>query len=147
VYSSIAGAIIAVILIAVAIFAVDEPVIKNILWILAGVVFLLLLGIGLFQPVLARFKADRYRRKALRIPEPRVWFAENGIYHETLGYTSLKDLIKVTDQTRSRKALQFTLEVSSDTSTYTVAYPFPVPAGSEERAGILARRYRKERLA
>lgn len=61
-------------------------------------------------------------------------------------YTSLKDLIKVTDQTRSRKILQFTLEVSSDTSTCPVAYPFPVPAGCEERARILARRYRKERL-
>ena len=123
---------------------------KKIGWVvgagLAIAVFVLLLGIGLFQPVMARYEAHRYHRKALRVSEPHVWFAPEGIYHETLGYTSLKDLEKVTNQTRSRKAIQFTLTVSTDTSDSSVAYPFPVPNGCEERAGKLVRRYRQERL-
>jgi len=146
VYSSIVGIIIAIILIAVGMFAVEESEIKTMFWIIAGVVFLLFLGAGLFQPMVARYKADRYRRKALRIAEPRVWFASNGIYHEALGHTSLKDLEKVTDQTRSRKAIQFTLVVSTDSSDDLVEIRFPVPSGCEERAGRLVRRYRQERL-
>ncbi|MBT7189899.1 MAG: hypothetical protein HN916_06875 [Anaerolineae bacterium] len=93
-----------------------------------------------------RYNTNRYRRKALRVVEPRVWFASDGIYHETLGHTSLKELVKVTDQTRSRKAISFTLSISTESSTYSVALPFPVPAGCEERAGKLVRRYRQERL-
>ncbi len=146
VYSSIFGAIIAIIMTAVGMFVVDDPDLKIAMWIGAVAVFLLLLGIGLFQPVVARYEAYRYQRKALCISEPRVWFASDGIYHETLGYTSLKELEKVTDQTRPRKAIQFTLTVSTDTSNSSVAYPFPVPTGCEERAGRLARRYRQERL-
>ena len=145
-YSSILGAIIAIILIAVGILVVDEPDIRTAMWIGAVAVFLLLLGIGLFQPVMARYEAYRYHRKALCVSEPRVWFASDGIYHETLGYTSLNELEKVTDQSRSRRAIQFTLTVSTDTSNSSVAYPFPVPTGCEERAGRLARRYRQERL-
>ena len=146
VYSSILGVIIAIIMIAVGIFVVDDPDLKMAIWIGAVAVFLLLLSIGLFQPMMARYEAYRYRRKALCVSEPRVWFASDGIYHETLGYTSLQELEKVTDQTRSRKAIQFTLTVSTDTSNSSVAYPFPVPTGCEEQAGRLARRYRQERF-
>lgn len=146
VYSSIFGIVIAIIMIAVGIFVIEDPDVRSAIWIGAVTVFLLLLGIGLFQPVMARYEAYRYRRKALRVSEPHVWFASDGIYHETLGYTSLKELEKVTDRTRSRKAIQFTLEVSTDTSTSSVAYPFAVPTGCEERAGRLVRRYRQERL-
>ncbi|MBN1267317.1 MAG: hypothetical protein JXA25_17635 [Anaerolineales bacterium] len=147
VYSSIFGIILAIILIAVGMFAIDDPQVKSIMWILAVVVFLLLLGIGLFQPVVARYNADRYRRKCLRVAEPRVWFASEGVYHEALGHTSLKELEKVTDQIRSRKAITFTITVSTESSDYSVSLPFPVPSGCEERAGILVRRYRQERLS
>jgi hypothetical protein len=146
VYSAILGAIIAIILVAVGVFVIDDPDTKTAMWIAAIAVFVLLLAIGLFQPVMARYEAYRYHRKALRVSEPHVWFASDGIYDEALGYTSLKDLEKVTDQTRSRKAIQFTLTVSTDTSDSSVAYPFPVPGGYEERAGKLVRRYRQERL-
>ena len=146
VYSSIVGIIIAVIIAAVGAFVIDEPELKSIIWITAIAVFLLLLGIGLFQPMVARYNAYRYRRKALRVAEPRVWFASDGIYHETLGYTSLQGLIKVTDQTKSRQAIRFNLKISTDESSDLVAYRFPVPAGCEERAAKLARRYRQERL-
>jgi hypothetical protein len=146
VYSSIFGIILAIILIAVGIFAMDEPELKSTMWITAAAVFLLLLGIGLFQPMAARYNADRYRRKCLRVAEPRVWFASDGVYHEALGHTSLKELEKITDQTRSRKAITFTITVSTESSDYLAAIPFPVPSGCEERAGILVRRYRRERL-
>ena len=146
VYSSIFGIIIAIILIAVGVFAIDEPQIKSMMWVIAVIVFILLLGIGLFQPSVARYNANRYRRKSLRVLEPRVWFASDGIYHETLGHTSLKDLEKVADQTRSRKAIRFTLRISTDSSTDLVGYPFPVPAGCEGRASKLVRRYRQERI-
>ena len=146
VYSSIFGILIAIILIAVGVFAIDEPEIKLMMWIIAVVVFILLLGIGLFQPSVARHNANRYRRKALRVSEPRVWFASDGVYHEALGHTSLKELEKVTDQTRSRKAISFTISVSTESSTYSVATLFPVPTGCEERASKLVRRYRQERI-
>jgi hypothetical protein len=150
VYSSMVGLVIAVAMIAVGILAMEDPVGRNVMWIGAAVVFLLALGIGLFQPLLARREAHRYQRKALRVPEPRVWFASDGVYHEALGYTSLKELEKVTDRTRSRKAIQFTLAVStetSDTATSSVAQLFAVPPGCEDRAGKLVRRYRQERLS
>ena len=146
VYSSIFGIIIAIIIVAVGAFAIDEPELKSIMWITAVAVFLLLLGIGLFQPKVARYNAYRYRRKALRVAEPCVWFASNGIYHETLGYTSLVGLREVTDQTKSRKAIRFNLKISTDESSDFVVYRFPVPTGYEERAAKLARRYRQERL-
>ncbi|MGB2962394.1 MAG: hypothetical protein WBB69_00220 [Anaerolineales bacterium] len=146
VYSSIFGIVIALIMILVTIFAVEETETKIALRIGAVIVFLLFLGAGLFQPMIDRYRADRYRRKALQIAEPRVWFAFDGIYHETLGHTSLKDLNKITDQTRSRKAIQFTLVVSTDSADDLVKIPFPVPSGCEERAGRLVRRYRQERL-
>jgi len=146
VYSSIFGLVIAVTMIAIGIFVVEDSDVRVAMWIGAVAVFLLLLGIGLFQPVMARYEANRYRRKALRVSEPRVWFASDGIYHQALGYTSLKELEKVTDRTRSRKAIEFTLAVSTETSTCSVAYPFAVPTGCEERAGRLVRRYRQERL-
>jgi hypothetical protein len=146
VYSSIFGIIIAIILIAVGVFAIKEPEIKSMMWIIAVVVFLLLLGIGLFQPSVARYNANRYRRKALLVAEPRVWFASDGIYHETLGYTSLKELEKVTDQTKSRKSISFTLTLSTPTYNSSMSYPFSVPIGCEEQAGRLVHRYRQERL-
>ena len=146
VYSSIVGIILAIIMITVGIFAIDEPDVKTGMWIGAVAVFLLLLGIGLFQPTIARYNAYRYRRKALRVLEPRVWFASDGIYHETLGHTSLKEIEKITDQTRTRKAIRFTLSFSTDSSISSVSYPLPVPAGCEERASRLVHRYRQERL-
>ena len=147
VYSSIFGIIIAIIIVAVGVFAIDEPEIKSAMWITAVAVFLLLLGIGLFQPKVARYNATRYYRKALRVAEPHVWFASDGIYHETLGHTSLKELIKVTNQIRSRNAIQFNVEISTDESTDLIVYRFPVPTDCEERAGRLVRRYRQERLS
>ncbi len=146
VYSSIFGIIIAIIIVAVGVFAIEDPEIKSAMWITAIAVFFLLLGIGLFQPMVARYNADRYRRKCLRIAEPRVWFASDSIYHEALGHTSLKELIKITDQTKSRKAIKFNLEISTAESFDLVTYHFPVPSGCEERAGRLVRRYRQERL-
>ena len=146
VYSSIVGIIIAIIIVAVSAFAIDDPEVKSIMRITGVGVFLLLLGIGLFQPMVDRNNANCYRRKALHVAEPRVWFASDGIYHETLGHTSLKELIKITDQTRSRKAIKCTLKISSDDSSDLVICRFPVPTGCEERAGRLARRYRQERL-
>ena len=146
VYSSIFGAILALIMFAVVQFAVKDPDVKPVMQFTAVGIFLLLVGIGLFQPMVARYNANCYRRKALRVAEPRVWFASDGIYHETLGHTSLKELEKVTDQTRSRKAISFTLLISTDTYDSLMSYPFPVPVGCEERAGRLVRRYRQERL-
>ena len=146
VYSSIFGLIIALIIVAVSLFAIQDPQVKTMMWITAAGVFLLLVGIGLFQPIQARHKADRYRRKALRVAEPRVWFASHDIYHETLGHTSLKELTKVTDQTRSRQAIRFDLHIATDESSDLVVYRFPVPDGCEERARKLVHRYRQERL-
>lgn len=146
VYSSIIGVILAIIIIAVGVFAIEDPDLKIVMWITAVALFLLLLGIGLFQPMIARYDAYRYRRKALRVAEPRVWFTSDGVYQETLGHTSLNELEKVTDQTRSRKAIKFTLAVSTESSTDSMSCHFHVPAGCEERASRLARRYRQERL-
>ena len=144
VYSSIFGIIIAIFLIVVTFFAIDDPEIKFAMYITAGFVFLLIAGIGLFQPQVAKYRANRYRRKALKFPEPRVWFGRDGVYHEALGHTSLKELHRVTDQTKSRNAIRFTVVVSSDTYDDLVKIRFPVPPGCEERAGILVRRYRQE---
>ena len=144
--SSIFGAVVSIIMDIIVFFAVKDPMMKKTLWITSGVVFLLFVGAGLIEPMVAKYKADRYRRKALRFSEPRVWFGPNDIYHEALGHTSLKDLEKVTDQTKSRKAIQFTLVVSSDSYDDLVKVRYPVPSGCEERAGRLVHRYRQERL-
>jgi len=144
--SSIFGAVVAIIMDIIVFFAVKDPMIKKILWLTSGVIFLLFAGAGLFEPLAAKMEADRYRRKALQFREPRVWFGPDGLYHESLGHTSLKELHKVTDQTKSRKAIQFTIEVSSESYDDLVKLRFPVPAGCEERAGNLVRRYRTERL-
>lgn len=146
VYSSIFGIVAALIMIIITIFIDRDSETKNMLRITAGIVFLMFLGAGLFQPMVAKYKANRYRRKAMQIAEPRVWYASQGVYHEALGHTSLKDLHKVTDQTKTRKAIQFTIEVSSDSYDDLVKLRFPVPPGCEERAGNLVRRYRTERL-
>jgi hypothetical protein len=144
--SSIIGFVIALILIAVTIFAVDAPEIKIALRIAAAGLFVFMIGVGLFQPMVTKNEALRYRRKALRFSEPRVWFAADGVYHEALGHTSLKELHKVTDQTKSRNRIQFTLIITSPDSDDIVKYPTPVPSGCEDRAGRLVRRYRRERL-
>jgi len=146
VYSSIFGGIIALILFAVGLFVVDDPDVGSVILISAVAIFLLLVGIGLFQPVFARYKAYLYRHKALRVAEPRVWFGPDGIYHETLGYTSLKELVKVTDQTVSRKRIKFTQAVITDTYDSSISYAVPVPTGCEDRAARLVRRYRQERI-
>lgn len=142
--SSIFGAVVAIIMDIIIFFAVKDPMIKKTMWFTSGVVFLLFVGAGLFQPMIEKNKADRYRRKALRFPEPRVWFSADGIYHEALGHTSLKGLFKVTDQTRSRKAIQFKRKIATDESDDLDVISSPVPSGCEERAGRLARRYREE---
>ena len=144
--SSIFGLILALILTAVSFFAFEAPELKITMRIVAVGLFLFMIGVGLYQPMAARKEADRYRHKALLIKSPRVWFAANGIYHETLGHTSLKELHRVTDQTRSRKAIRFTLVVSSESYDDLVKIPFPVPRGCEERASKLVRRYREEIL-
>ena len=146
VYSGILGIVAALIMIIISIFIDKDPDTKNMLRIIAGIVFLMFLGAGLFQPMIDKYKSNRYRQKALKFPEPRVWFGPDGVYHEALGHTSLKELHKVTDQTRSRKAIQFTVEVSSESYDDLVKIRFPVPSGCEERAASLVLRYRHERL-
>jgi len=154
VYSSIFGLVIAAVLVAAGKYFIKDPQFMPALWILALAVFLLLLGVGLFQPIRDRYKAQRQRRKALRVSEPRIWFASDGVYHETLGYTSLKELQKVTDQTRSRNAIKFTVSVTtvyggsdnSSSSTHLQNVSFSVPSGCERQAAQLVRRYRQERL-
>ncbi len=143
--SSIYGFVIAVILFVITFFAFDEPEMKIAMRVVAVGIFLFMIGVGIFQPVAARKKADRYRRKALRIKEPRVWFGPDGTYHETLGHTSLKELHKVTDQTKSRKRIQFTLVYSTDRVDELVQFHSAVPSGCDERASRLVRRYREER--
>ena len=145
-YSSIFGIVIAVIIIVITIFAIEEPDIKIAMRIVAGVIFLFLLGVGIFQPMVDKNKAGRYRQKALKNKEPRVWFGPDGIYHETLGHTSLKGLFKVTDQTKSGKRIQFNCKIVTDDSDDLIRIHSPVPAGCEERAGRLVLRYRQERL-
>jgi len=144
--SSIFGAVIAIIMAAIGFFVVKDPLIKKALWIAAGAVFLLSAGAGAVEPLVLKNKADRYRRKALQFREPRVWFSADGIYHEALGHASLKGLFKVTDQTKSRKAIQFKRRIKTDESDDVDVITSPVPAGCEERAGRLVLRYRRERL-
>lgn len=144
--SSMVGAAFAIIMDIIVLFAVKDPMIRKTLWITSGGVFLLFVGVGLFEPLVEKYKADRYRRKALRFSEPRVWFAPDGVYHESLGHTSLKELHKVTDQTKSRNRIQFTLIITSADSDDIVKFPTPVPSGCKDRAGRLVLRYRQERL-
>ena len=147
VYSGILGLIVSSIIALVVAFAVKDPQMKPTLWATAVFIFFLFLGAGLVQPFFGRSKAKRYRIKALRVREPRLWFASKGIYHETLGYTSLKELIKVTDQTRSRSAITFTLYYEDADSSDAIPFPVRVPASYKQEAAQLARRYRQERLS
>jgi hypothetical protein len=73
VYSSMVGVIFAAILIAVGTLAIQEPLGKTIFQICAVAVFLLLFGIGFFQPMVARYNAQRSRRIALCVPEPALF--------------------------------------------------------------------------
>ncbi|MCJ7623453.1 MAG: hypothetical protein MUO76_08105, partial [Anaerolineaceae bacterium] len=79
--------------------------------------------------------------KAQRILEPRVWFGSEGVYHEFFGYTSLKELYKVSHSKR-KKTIKFTLDYDGDISLLEI----PVPFGYEQQAAQLVRRYRQERL-
>lgn len=136
-------------------FAMEEAQHKTIIYICALAVFLLLLGIGVFQPTKARYDATQYRRQALRVREPRFWFGPNGIYDEAFGFTSLKELVEVNDHTKSRQSIKFMVLATAvrgtqpwiSVSKYEVPVSFPVPAGREKEAGQLIRRYRQERLA
>ncbi len=114
--SSIIGLVLGLILFAVSIFAVKDPVIKIPMRYAAVGLFLFMVGVGLFQPMVEKNKADRYRRKALKFAEPRVWFGPNDFYHEALGHSSLKGLYKVTDQTKSRKSIQLKCKIKTDES-------------------------------
>jgi hypothetical protein len=154
IYSGIFGLVIATVLVVVGIFAIGDAQIMPIIWVSALAVFLLLVGVGLFQPIQRRRQAQRYQDKAIRFRDPHVWFSADGIYHETLGYTSLKHLEKVTDQTKSRQAITFTVLVTTvlgsgrhaSPSTHSQPISFAVPSGLEKEAAQLVRRYRQERL-
>ncbi len=154
VYSGIVGLVLGAILLGVVAFVIQDEGVKPYLQVTAGGVFLLLIGVGLVQPLQERRKARRYRRRALRVQQPRVWFGAEGIYHEAFGHTPLKTLVKVSDLIRRRRAIRFTIEVTtrmgaegggSDT-TYRLPTLFPVPSGYEKPASELVRRYRAERL-
>ena len=153
-YAGIVGLVLGGIMIAVAKFVIGDEELVPILVIVAIALLLLLIGVGLLQPAKERYEARKYRRRALRVAEPRVWFGSDGVYHETLGYTSLKNLMDVTDQTRSRKRIKFVVEVTStfggaSFSSQTVdrqPVRFRVPSGYEQQAAGLVRRYRQERL-
>jgi hypothetical protein len=154
VYAGIVGLVLGAILIVVGEFVVDVDVGVPVFAIVAVALLILMIGVGLFQPVKERWSARKYRRRALRVLEPRVWFGPDGVYHETLGYTSLKRLVDVTDQTRSRKRIEFVVEVttifggggfSSESVDHQPVW-FRVPSGYEQQAAGLVRRYRQERL-
>jgi hypothetical protein len=142
IYSSITGLVIGTIIVLVSIFAIKDAQLVGIMISTAGVIFFLCLGIGLFQPLQTRFKAQLFRRRAQGILEPRVWFGSEGVYHEFFGYTSLEDLSKVTHHRKRKKAIKFTIKY--DTHTYRLE--IPVPSGYEQQAKDLVRRYRQERL-
>ena len=97
VYRSIAGLVISTILVGVGKYAIKDEQVMPIILICAVAVLVLFAGVGLFQPLQERNKAKKYRRKALRVLEPRVWFGAEGAYHEASGYTSLKELKNVND--------------------------------------------------
>jgi hypothetical protein len=154
VYSGIVGLVLAGILFVVGEFVVKIDVGFPIFTVVAGGLLVLMICVGLLQPVKQRWDAGKYRRRALRVPEPRVWFGPDGAYHETLGYTLLKRLANVTDRTRSRKRIKFVVVVttvigggdSASESEDHVPVWFRVPSGYEKQAGELVRRYRQERL-
>jgi hypothetical protein len=150
--SGCVGLVLAGIFLAVGRFGINEDQYMPIIIICALAVFLLLLGVGLFQPAKARYDAVQYRRQALRVPEPRFWFGREGIYDEAFGFTSLKELVKVNDHTRSKKTIKFTVLATVvrgsshlSVSKYEVPVSFPVPADYKKEAGQLIRRYREER--
>lgn len=154
VYSGLVGLVLGAILLGATQFVIKDEGVKPYLQLTAGGVFLLFLSVGLIQPLQERWKARRFRRKALRVRQPRVWFGAEGIYHETFGRTSLKTLVKVSDLVSRRHVIRFTTEETvsmgaegggSDT-TYRLPTVFPVPSGYEEQASQLVRRYRAERL-
>jgi hypothetical protein len=138
VYSSIFGLVISVIMVLVGIFVIKDEQMMPAINISAGAVFLLLLGVGLFQPLQARFKAQRFRWNAQRTLEPRAWFGSEGVYHEVFGYTSLRELNKISHSKR-KKTIRFNLG-----SEYTYQFEISVPSGYEHQAAQLVKRYRQE---
>jgi arginine exporter protein ArgO len=148
VYSTIAGLVISVILILVGKFVIKYEEAMPMVLLSAGAVLLLMVGVGLFQPIQQRNKARKYRRKALRVSDPRVWFGAEGVYHEVFGYTSLKELEKITDHTRSAKTIKVKITMGGTSgSTYSHPVSFAVPSGCEQQASELVCRYRQERLS
>ncbi|VAW41571.1 hypothetical protein MNBD_CHLOROFLEXI01-2142 [hydrothermal vent metagenome] len=155
VYSSIAGFVISAILVGVGKFVIKDEQAMPAILITAGAVLLLLLGVGLIQPIQKRYQAQKYRRKALQTLTPRVWFGAEGVYHEIFGFTSLKKLKGVSDHTRKLKTIKFTIEVTSflggaksySKLTHYVPVSFSVPTGHEQQASQLVRRYRQEQLS
>jgi hypothetical protein len=155
IYSGIFGLVFAIIILAVGEFAIqDDNIPAGVFPAIAGAVLLLLVGVGLFQPVQQRYKARKYRRKALRVLEPRVWFGAEGIYHEASGYTSLKALHKI-KSTKKHDSITFTIiqMVVMGSSGHLSRYDYPlpvkysVPSGCEEQAARMVQRYRVERLS
>ena len=151
VYSGIMGILFSVIIIVVGKFVIKDEQVMPFIFFVAAAVFLLLVGIGLFQPLQRRHVARTYRRKALRVLQPRVWYGAQGVYHETSGYTSLKELKKAS-HSKTRKTIKLTIEVTSGgggdeiMAAYNLPVSFAVPSGYEKQAAHLVRRYRQERL-
>jgi hypothetical protein len=150
IYSSALGAVFAAAILVMARFAAQRPEHQELMNLSAAGVFLLLLGIGLFQPIAARLRAAAYRRRALRVSEPRVWFGPGGVYEESFGFTPLDPLEGVSDNTRARGVITFTVssvmlhksgELYSRVS-YPVPVPIAVPAEHRHEAARLVRRYR-----
>jgi hypothetical protein len=150
-YSTIAGLVFGIFLVGIGKFAIKDEQVMPIIFICAGAVVVLFAGAGLVQPLLTRRNAQRYRQKALRVREPRVWFGAEGIYHEALGYTSLKELKNVSDHIQARRTITFTTEVTvgggdEPMTTFDQPTAFSVPSGCEQQAAQLVRRYRQERM-
>jgi len=146
VYSTIVGLVISTIMVGVGKYVIKDEQVMPTIFICAGAVLLLLVGAGLFQPIQERNNARKYRRKALRVREPRVWFGAEGVYHEAFGYTSLKELKDVNDRTKTLKTIKFTVKVSLPHSIHYQPVSFLVPSGYKQQAARLVRRYRQERL-
>jgi len=153
VYSSLFGFVFSLILAGAAIFVIKDEQVTPILITTASGVLLLFFGIGLAQTINIGRKARIYRRKALEVAEPRVWFGAEGAYHEALGYTSLKRLEKAIDQSRRLKRIKFVVTDRvkfgrrGHPSDFSLPVYFSIPSGYEQQAGRLVRRYRQERLA
>lgn len=151
VYSGALGLVAATAIVVVGLTALagDESV--SVIWWIAGAVLIGLTLVGIWQPLGERRAARRYHARAMRCREPRLWFTEHGIRHESLGYTDLRDLQRVENHTKSSGAITF---VVLHTTVYSLGgintrstddWPIDVIVPVSYRAGAatdLVRRYR-----